>query len=525
MSEFLISGQKKLNTRIVYLLNDESNPSFPLDADANWMYYSKKKGFIHPEYAFDTVLSNPIHYGAGGFEGIRVYYTQFGTIFPELESNIARLMFSTLAFDDIVGSKISEIYSHENVEKIEIYNPVPRELFEDAKKSYLEGREPVFGKFIVKKKDGSTEEIRPELRLSAVMGKEVVEMRLKELETMLKALAYANKLVSGDHFPNALEMVMAGYFRPHFWVSGEGGLKVPTAGKPFYFNAATLPWGVYLSDEYYETGLDVLYAPYERIGHDMPSDKKISGNYVNSALSINLARRLGYGEILAFKGNKIVEGSAENIYVFVECNGRYRVYIPPIGDGPLPGTTRDRVIRVLEEMRNVEIVYESPTKFVVEKAVAVLFSGTGAQLIHARSVNENEDALKYAMASRLASEDVPEEKRKVVFSKASRAKNKRILINNGEKHPILDEVRKRYESLVLQPENVRPVYDMDIDALGKIVGVDPKDCASKEEREMYRDGYMHDYKNYLKDVKKKTETGAKIVERAFKKAGLLKNTA
>ncbi len=518
MDEFLISGPKKLEMGKV-CLRDGFGVEYPLDKDARYVYYSKAGGFISPERFVDTPLSNPPHYGAGGFEGVRLYYTQFGAVFPELESNIIRLMFSTLAFDDIIQKEIVEALKNEDVISIRMKRLTAKELFEKGHECYINEKEPEVYPIELTRKDGSTEQKIIRLRMRAVFENEIKDLGMKEIETIMKTLAYANKLVSKDYFPNALEMVMSGYYRPFFWVSSEGGLKVPTEGKPFYFAIATLPWGTYLDEKHYEVGLDVVYAPYPRIDRDMPTDKKIAGNYVNSALNINLAKRFGYGEILALKNGKVVEGSAENIYVFEEKeDGRYRVFIPPVKDGPLPGTTRDRVIRVLESMKNVEIVYESPSKENVEKACAVLFSGTGAQLIHARSVTEEKHLQEIAEASRLASED--EEKREVLIVKKDDDK-RTVPINNGKKHEIVSEVQRRYEALVLQPENVRPAYDIDIDILAKILKLDVSDFTTKEERDAYRAGYLHDYKNYLKDVAKKTAMTAKVIEKGFKKARLL----
>jgi len=518
MDEFLISGPKKLEVGKVRL-RDACGIEYPLDKDARYVYYSKAGGFIPPEDFKDTPLSNPPHYGAGGFEGVRLYYTQFGAVFPELESNIVRLMFSTLAFDNIIQKELIEAQKNENVASAGTTRLIPKEFFEKARECYASNKEPELYSIKIKKRDESMEEKMIKLRMRAVFENKIVDFGMKGIETTMKTLAYANRLVSKDYFPNALEMVMSGYYRPFFWVSGEEGLKVPTEGKPFYFAIATLPWGTYLDEKYYEVGLDVVYAPYPRIDKDMPTDKKIAGNYVNSAININLARRLGYSEILALKDGNVVEGSAENIFVFEEKGGgRYRVFIPPIGKGALPGTTRDRVIRVLEGMENVEIVYESPSKETVEKACAVLFSGTGAQLIHARSVTEERHLQEIAEASMLASED--EENREVLIVKKDDDK-RTVLINGGKKHEIISEVQRRYEALVLQPENVRPAYDIDIDALAKILKLDVSDFTTKEERDTYRSGYLHDYKNYLKDVAKKTAMTASVIEKGFKKARLL----
>ncbi len=526
--EFLISGKKEIKGGLVYLgyepdyAKDPGTPVFPLDNDANFIYYSKREGFVNPELAMDSILTNPIHYGAGGFEGVRIYYTKFGTIFPELENNNIRLMYSTLAFDNLIQKTILDELKKEDVADVQVKLIIPRQLYEIAARHHENGGEPCLPSIKVVKKDGTIEERTIQLRMRAKYGEKMKDFSMKEMDTIMKVLAYANKLVSEDYFPEGLEMVHSGYFRPSFWVSGEEGLKVPTGGKPMYYAVATLPWGTYLKEEDYEKGLDVVYAPYPRIDRDMPTDKKIAGNYVNSALNINLGAQLGYGEILAFKNGKIVEGSAENLFVIHEKeDGGYIVYTPPVGDGPLPGTTRDRVIRVIESMPNMELVYESPDKKTMESANAVFFTGTGAQIIHMRSITEDESLEDIAAASRFLSEDG--DQRELTIKKPDK---RTVMINDGRKHQIINEIQKRYEKMVLTPQLVRPVYDIDYETLGKLLKLnDIKDFTDGEERALYRGGELKKYTDYIKDVQRKTRMTANVIQKAFKKAGLTRQTA
>ena len=529
-TEFLIRGPKEIKQGKVYLGNepddpikDSKSPNFPFDNDADYVYYSKRGGFVTPELAMDSILTNPIHYGAGGFEGVRVYYSKYGTIFPELENNIIRLMYSTLAFDYIVQNAVLEELGNEDVYEVEVKRIRPQELYEIAQKCHLNGEDPHLPHLRKFKKGGILTESEIQLRMRAMCGDEVKDFTMKEIDTIMKVLAYVNKLVSEDYFPEGLEMVNSGYFRPSFWVSGEGGLKVPTGGKPMYFAVTTLPWGTYLKEEDYEKGLDVVYAPYPRIDRDMPTDKKIAGNYVNSALNINLGVRLGYGEILAFKNGRIVEGSAENLFVIQEKGGQYRILTPPVGDGPLPGTTRDRVLRVFESMDNVEVMYKSPTKEEIEKACGVFFTGTGAQIIHMRSVTEDSSLTDLAKASRLASENEHGNDKNITI----RSNKRTVMINDGKKHPVINEIQGRYEKMVLTPKLVRPVYDVDYETLGKLLKLDDiKDFTDGEERALYRGGELKKYTDYISDVQRKTRMTANVIKKAFQKAGrLMRQTA
>ena len=524
-TEFLIRGKKEIELGKVYLVEepgdpvkDSRNPVFPLDNKANYIYYSKGGGFIEPELAIDSILTNPIHYGAGGFEGVRVYYSKFGTVFPELENNNIRLMHSTLAFDNLIQQTILSELKKDDVSDVQVTRITPRELYEIGSRCHKNSEKAQLPAIRITKNDGTVEEREIPLRMRAMHEAELKDYTMAEMDTIMKVLAYANKLVSEDYFPEGLEMVNSGYFRPTFWVSGEEGLKVPTGGKPMYYAVATLPWGTYLNEKDYEKGLDVVYAPYPRIDKDMPTDKKIAGNYVNSAINVNLGAQLGYGEILAFKNGRIVEGSAENLFVIHEKeNGSYRVFTPPVGDGPLPGTTRDRVIRVLESMPDVELIYESPDKETLESACAVFFTGTGAQIIHMRSVTEDESLADLAKASRLLSEDGNEKELTI-----KKPKKRTVMINDGKKHPIINQIQKRYEKMILTPQLVRPVYDIDYQVLGNLLGLELKDFTTGEERGIYRGGELRKYTDYLKDVQRKTKITARVVHKAFKKSGLMR---
>ena len=197
---------------------------------------------------------------------------------------------------------------------------------------------------------------------------------MREMAAAMCSLAMLNRLVRGGAYPESeVRNIMGGYFRPVFWVSGEEGLKVPTVikkgdkliDKPLYFGIGTLPWGAYIDTG---DGLDLLVAPFRRIDESMPVRQKISGNYVNSTRNINMAAILGFGEILALNHrDEIVEGSAENIVVFMteKSTGNMRAYFPPLSSNILAGTTRNRVLKVLDEGislsgRKVELILEAP---------------------------------------------------------------------------------------------------------------------------------------------------------------------
>ena len=525
--EFFITGKKEIKPSKVSI--SSSVATFLIDKDAEYIYYSKAGGFLPPERCADSILTNPIHYGAGLFEGMRFYYSPYGTVLVEPWENIGRMMHSATFFNPILAVEIKKIFDNEkDVEEVRLEPIFPRLYYRRCARAYEEDRNPVIELEVIKKVDGKrVVEKRPiELKIQAMHGESIREYTMAELDAIIKVLAFTSRLVSIDYFPGTLEMVPSGYIRPFAWVSGEKGLKVPTILKtkegfdikPLYLAVATLPWGVYLNENDYNRGLDVLVAPYQRIGKDMPSDAKIAGNYVNSAININLGAMFGYGEILALNSSKkVIEGSAENIFVIYTGGRDIIVATPPTGSGCLPGTTRDRLIRVIENMGG-KIIYQPFSLNDLYPADAILLSGTGAQFIHIRSISTLNAAKKIAEMMHLQSEN----RKRPLSIKRSDFVEDRKLINNGEKHPVIDAIRSNYiEMLVANPNLLAPVYDINFSALANVLDLDKTDFMTKEDLTDESAGYFKEKINGVyqpNELAERTKKAARIIKKAIEKA-------
>jgi len=525
--EFFITGKKEIKPSKVSI--SSSVATFLIDKDAEYIYYSKAGGFLPPEQCADSILTNPIHYGAGLFEGMRFYYSPYGTVLVEPWENIGRMMHSATFFNPILAVEIKKIFDNEkDVEEVRLEPIFPRLYYRRCARAYEENRNPVIELEVIKKVDGKrVVEKRPiELKIQAMHGETIREYNMAELDAIIKVLAFTSRLVSIDYFPGTLEMVPSGYIRPFAWVSGEKGLKVPTILKtkegfdikPLYLAVATLPWGVYLNEDDYNRGLDVLVAPYQRIGKDMPSDAKIAGNYVNSAININLGAMFGYGEILALNSSKkVIEGSAENIFVIYTGGRDIIVATPPTGSGCLPGTTRDRLIRVIENMGG-EIIYRPFSLNDLYPADAILLSGTGAQFIHIRSISTLNAAKKIAEMMHLQSEN----RKRPLSIKRSDFVEDRKLINNGEKHSVIDVIRSNYiEMLVTNPNLLAPVYDINFSALANVLDLDKTDFMTKEDLTDESAGYFKEKINGVyqpNELAERTKKAARIIKKAIERA-------
>ncbi len=495
-------------------------PSFPMDSDARYVYYSRMGGFVPAEVAMDTIFTNPTHYGAGGFEGVRLLRTPYGDGFVELPHNIGRFIYSSLAFNLSLIRQTMALLDDPDVAHLEHVMRTPMEFFRDSLRR-LDRDENVQMGVDIFYKDGRKVSVTVPFELKVRFDGVERKFSMREMEAAMCSLAFLNRLVRGGPFPSDLPMVPAGYFRPVFWVSGEEGLKVPTllrkekdgplVDKPLYFGIGTLPWGKYLAESGYEAGLDLLLAPLRRIDDSMPVRMKIAGNYVNSTRNINMAMVLGFGEILALNHkDQIVEGSAENIVVlFTEkSTGRMRAFFPPLSSNILAGTTRNRALQVLQEGvevggKRVELVLEAPSWDFVKKSLvghtgwdvsAIVLMGTGVGFIHGRSLTENPFLKDWMEVNELRSE---EQQPDPLVLKRVKETETRYMINGGKRHPFVVELQKRYMEFVLAGDGARitPAYAMDYGAAQRIFGVELKDAAGPDFIAKVKGGYFNERVN------------------------------
>ncbi|GEM_PF-1174624 len=506
--------------------------TFPMDMEASGTFLSTAGGFIASEHAITSILAHVLHYAGGAFEGVRSYDSPLGTGFLNLTHNIARLLLSYTGID----ASTSQILLEAALEgSIVVPRRSDREIFRDVKLNMYDGQEP---KLQYTKIDGQV--VSWPWRLSAISPNGIKEYTVFELDAVIKALAFINGLVTLGVYPEGLAMSESGYFRPHLWIDSSGGLGVPTIYldktgklkiKPCAWSVSTLPWGKYLADDAYEKGIDAVIGPFERLGQDFFTDRKIAAHYINSLMNVNVGVILGFGEILALtRTGKAVEGSAENLFVvFKNSDGTYDCYTPPVGDGPLAGTTRLRMLRTLEMLQSQgvikNIVYKSLPPEELSKAEAVFFTGTGAQIIHLRSICRIPELEQYVSAMRVRSEDDPNGD-SVTIPKLSEKSKVTQLINGGKKAEIMDILSRAYTEHVLDVDNrmFEPAYMIhNIEALATAMGLDPSDIIKPGEKRAIDAGYLRDVFDTRNqgdkartEIEERTRFVAKIIARALR---------
>jgi len=182
----------------------------------------------------------------------------------------------------------------------------------------------------------------------------------------------------------AVELVKANelkscYIRPIAYY-GFGEVRVLPTNCPVEVAMAAWPWGAYLGDE----PARVTIVRTMRIHPQTTAPgAKLTGNYINSMLSVREAVNRGYAEgiQLDYQGN-IAEGSGENFFI---VNGN-AIATPALGS-ILPGITRASVIELARDLGyTVEERAISPAE--VALADECFFTGTAAEVTPIASIDD-----------------------------------------------------------------------------------------------------------------------------------------
>jgi len=135
------------------------------------------------------------------------------------------------------------------------------------------------------------------------------------------------------------------------------------------------PFGRYIEGE---LGARVMISPWRRVDDNaIPARAKITGSYINSALSKTAAAMAGCDEaiVLTHDGH-VSEGSAENL--FLVRNGK--LITPPVTDDILEGITRETVMEVARAEFGLETEVRHVDRSELYTADEAFFCGTGVQI-------------------------------------------------------------------------------------------------------------------------------------------------
>jgi branched-chain amino acid aminotransferase len=172
------------------------------------------------------------------------------------------------------------------------------------------------------------------------------------------------------------------YIRPFYFV-GEYGInlhvteKAPTIVAIFMF-----PFG----DLFNKKGITAGVSSWRKFSvSSTPPQAKMGGNYLNSILATQEAKRNGYDEaILLDKIGNVSEAPGENIFI-VKNN---QIITPPLSSSALAGITRDSIFQLAED-RGYKVVIREISRSELYIAEEVFLSGTAAEITPIIKIDKN----------------------------------------------------------------------------------------------------------------------------------------
>ena len=172
------------------------------------------------------------------------------------------------------------------------------------------------------------------------------------------------------------------YIRPFYFV-GDYGInlhvteKAPTNVAIFMF-----PFG----DLFNKKGITAGVSSWRKFSvSSTPPQAKMGGNYLNSILATQEAKRNGYDEaILLDKLGNVSEAPGENIFIVKDD----KIITPPLSSSALAGITRDSIFELAKD-RGYKVVIREITRSELYIADEVFLSGTAAEIIPIIRIDQN----------------------------------------------------------------------------------------------------------------------------------------
>jgi branched-chain amino acid aminotransferase len=174
------------------------------------------------------------------------------------------------------------------------------------------------------------------------------------------------------------------YIRPIVYLGyGEIGLNPLTS--PVRMAIASWPWGAYLGEEAFETGVRVKISSWRRLDPNIiPPAAKATGQYLNSSLAKAEAVKAGYDEgILLNPNGYVTDGSGENVFLVrdgVLCT-------PPLAAGCLAGITRASILQIAQD-EGIRVREGDLVRTDLYLADEAFFTGTAAEVVPIREVDD-----------------------------------------------------------------------------------------------------------------------------------------
>ncbi len=173
------------------------------------------------------------------------------------------------------------------------------------------------------------------------------------------------------------------YIRPIAYY-GYDSLGVHPNNCPVRVSIACFDWGAYLGQEGLEKGIRITISPWIK-SHwsSYPTTAKANGQYLNSMLAVQDARKRGFDEalLLNMEGN-IAEGSGQNLFLVKDGT----VHTNDEKSSILLGITRETIIQICGDL-DIPVEIGVMTKEMLLEADEAFFTGTATEVTPIRELD------------------------------------------------------------------------------------------------------------------------------------------
>ena len=163
------------------------------------------------------------------------------------------------------------------------------------------------------------------------------------------------------------------YIRPFYFI-GDYGINLHVTKKaPTNVAIFCFPFGDLFNKNGITSGV-VSWRKFSDIS--TPTQAKMGGNYLNSIIATQEAKRNGYDEaiLLDYKGD-VSEAPGENIFIVRQG----KLITPPLTSSALEGITRDSIIKMAQDI-DLEVLEADVTRSELNTADEIFLTGTAAEI-------------------------------------------------------------------------------------------------------------------------------------------------
>ena len=163
------------------------------------------------------------------------------------------------------------------------------------------------------------------------------------------------------------------YIRPFYFV-GDYGINLHVTEKaPTNVAIFTFPFG----DLFNKNGITAGVVSWRKFSdNSTPPQAKMGGNYLNSIIATQEAKRNGFDEAILLDHNgNVSEAPGENIFIVREG----QLVTPPLSSSALEGITRDAVIKIAKDL-DMDVVEREITRSELIISEEIFLTGTAAEI-------------------------------------------------------------------------------------------------------------------------------------------------